>query len=279
MRRQQVTQDFAARVAGAQSALQRPPGRGKLLHRLQRAQLRNAVAVLEGKPELAKPDLPAALVAARSALPPGQPPPKSPRMSMRDRGAKPTVVFIGDVTMGPMMRAGAHLTGCAPPLPPTTAVPQRDLLGELEAVAVRHGYHRPGYTTNPPQRNPALSANARFDALPAPTRAALDVLAIRLFAALPHPFARRGAAACPTGFLAALQLFGEHRDRAFLVCGRHLHVRVFSPSRATGCTSPATWLRSRLWSRRLWSRSPRRRPQRSRHVAGRGVWLPDKDQF
>ena len=106
VRRQKVAQDWAARVAGAESALQLPPGRGKLRHRLQRAELANAVAILEGKPERAKPNLPAELVAAREKLPASQPAPKPERKKMRERGAKPTVVFVGDATMGPSMRGG-----------------------------------------------------------------------------------------------------------------------------------------------------------------------------
>ena len=107
-----------------------------------------------------------------------------------------------------------------PPPPPPTSFPNRDLLGDLELVAIRHGYHRPGFVATPPAGlHPPVAANERFDALPAATRDSLDLLARRLFSALPHPFSRRGAAACPTKYLPTLHLFGEHRDayRAFLV--------------------------------------------------------------
>ena len=69
----------------------------------------------------------------------------------------------------------------------------------------RNGYHRPGQVIDPPALlHPAMSVNRSVDELPRSNREALDQVAHRLVAALPHPLSREAAKAmrpriCPHG--------------------------------------------------------------------------------
>ena len=124
----------------------------------------------------------------------------------------------------------------APPVPhaPTT-FPTRDLLGDLERLAVLHGYFDARLVNRPPAGPPpAIAATSRYAAIEPALRPKLDELAHRMFAALPRVCSRKHAASRPTLFMPLLHLLGEHRDdyRAFLV-------RLLPPHLAHTCTLKA----------------------------------------
>jgi len=103
LRSQQVAQDWAGQMAGADPAPPRPPGRGKLAHRARRADIGAWLATATGHP--LPPADPAALRAARALLPPGAPQAYTPP-SLWQRGARPTVAVIGDADMPSALAGG-----------------------------------------------------------------------------------------------------------------------------------------------------------------------------
>ena len=77
---------------------------------------------------------------------------------------------------------GAQPHAGPPPAPPPVQFPYRDLVGELEAVAVRQGWHEPNNIIHPPAEQPQPREGTPFMRLPAYTRRALTELVHRVFA-------------------------------------------------------------------------------------------------
>jgi hypothetical protein len=146
----------------------------------------------------------------RKPKPPATPQLRAVVSRMREAAGLPPLAMDEGVPPAPAP-AAPHLA---------TAFADRDLLGEVEAVARAQGYHQPAHVAAPPAGAPTEPrARSSFAALAPATRASLHQLAHRLFAAVPYPCTRKGAYARPVAFLPLLHQVATHRSefRDFLV--------------------------------------------------------------